>query len=140
MGERPKHLPTQDSLLLLCHSLAIPRVLYILRSSPCFLSLKMQECDALLQSIASKIINISFDEDHPAWIQATLPVRCGGLGIRSIVQLAPSAFLVSAAACSDFVHQIVPAHFQDTPVLHQFDALVKWSHGHDLSPPLGTAQ
>ena len=56
------------------------------------------------------------------------------------MQLAPSAFLASAAACSVLVHQIVPAHLQDTPILHQSDALAKWSHGHDLSPPDGLAQ
>ena len=87
MGERLNHLPTQDSLLLLCHSLAIPRVLYNLRSSPCFLSPKLQVYDILLNSITSKITNISFGEDDPAWIEATLPVRCGGLGIRNPAQI-----------------------------------------------------
>ena len=99
----------------------MPRVLYRLISSPCFLSSKLQEYDALLKSITSKIINIRFGEDDSAWVQATLLVRCGGLAIRSAVQLAPSAFLASAAACSDLAHQIVPAHLQDNPVLHQSD-------------------
>ena len=49
-------------------------------------------------------------------------------------------FLASAAVCPDLVHQIVPAHLQDTPILHQSDVLAKWSHGDDLSPPHGTAQ
>ena len=48
--------------------------------------------------------------------------------------------MASAAACPDLVHQIAPAHLQDTPILHQSDALAKWSHGHDLSAPHGTAQ
>ena len=37
------------------------------------------------------------------WIQASLPVGDGGLGIRSAQMLAPSAFLASAA--STFQHQ-----------------------------------
>ena len=140
MGERLKHLLTQDSRLLLRHSLAIPRVLYNLRSSPCFLSPKLQVYDILLKSITSKITNISFGEDDPAWIQATLLVRCGGLGIRSAVKLAPSAFLASAAACSDLIHQIVSSYLQNSPILHWSDALAKWSFRHDLSLPHGTSQ
>ena len=31
------------------------------------------------------------------WTQATLPVKDGGLGICSVIVLAPSAFLASAA-------------------------------------------
>ena len=38
MGERLKHLPSHDALLLLRHSLAIPKLLYSLRSAACFLS------------------------------------------------------------------------------------------------------
>ena len=39
--------------------------------------------------------------DEATRTQASLPVKSGGLGIRSAVQLAPSAFLASAAAISD---------------------------------------
>ena len=48
----------------------------------------MRDTDELLKSTVSSIANIRFNENDPAWTQATLPVRCGGLGIRSAVQLA----------------------------------------------------
>ena len=32
------------------------------------------------------------------WLQSSLPVREGGLGVRSVVSLAPSAFLASAVS------------------------------------------
>ena len=48
----------------------------------------------------SSITNCALDE--VAWVQASLPIRVGGLGIRSVVVLASSAFLASAAATSDF--------------------------------------
>ena len=67
-------------------------------------------------------------------------MRCEGLGIRSAVQLVPSAFLASASACSVLVHQIVPSRLHHIPILHQSHALAKWSHGHDLSSPHGIAQ
>ena len=38
--------------------------------------------------------NIHLAESDPSWTQSTLPVRHGGFGILSAVQLAPSAFLV----------------------------------------------
>ena len=100
----------------------------------------LQVYDILLKLITSNITNISFGEADPAWIPATLPVRCGGLGIRSVVQLAPSSFLASAAAWSNLVYQIFTAHFLDTPIPHPPNDLAKWSYGHGLSPPHGTAQ
>ena len=68
-------------------------------------------------SIVSGIIYIHFEESDPVWLQATLPVKLGGLGIWSAVQLAPSAFLASAAASSDLVHRIVPPTLQSSPIL-----------------------
>ena len=74
MGERLNHLPAQDSLLFLHHSLDFPNLMYNLMSSLCFLSPKLQEYDMLLKSIVSGIVNISLGEDGSAWIQGTLPV------------------------------------------------------------------
>lgn len=52
------------------------------------------------------ILNLS--EDNCAWTQASLPVGFGGLGIRSLALLEPSAFLASAAGCSDIIRLITP--------------------------------
>ena len=79
MGERLKYLFSHDAILLLRHSFAIPKLLYNLRTSPCFLSPKLQEYDNLLRSIVSSVVNILFGEDDPAWTQATLTVKSGGL-------------------------------------------------------------
>ena len=111
----------------------------VLRTSPCFLSPSLQEYDSLLMSTVSSIANIHFED--PAWSQAILPVRSGGLGIRSAVQLAPSAFLASAAACSELITHILPPHLScSTSTPHQDEALSLWSRGHDTPPPEGTAR
>ena len=110
-GARLSGLLTQDTLLLLRHSFVIPNLLYILRTSPCFFPPLLSEYDSVLRSISSDILNIHFPDGDSTWIQVTLPVHAGGLGIRRAVQLAPSAFLASAAACSDLVYQIVPYTF-----------------------------
>ena len=50
-------------------------------------------------------------------------------------QLAPSAFLASAAGSSDRVHQILPPHFQDMPNPFIDSALTASHVGHDKPPP-----
>ena len=139
MGDRLQHLEAHDAILLLRHSFAIPKLLYTLRTAPCFLSPNLESYDVELRSIVSTITNIHFNIDDPAWTQASLPVRYGGLGIRSAVQLAPSAFLASAAGSSDLVYRILPIHFQNAPLPNVSDAVAVWSQGHDQLPPVGTA-
>ena len=94
----------------------------------------------MLRSVVSGICNIYFDDvDDVTWTQATLPVKFGGLGIRRAVQLAPSAFLASAAGSSDLIRQILPPYLHGTPLPNLDDAMVQWSQGHDQSPPTGPA-
>ena len=124
LGNRLEHLHTQDSLLLLRHSLAIPRLSYILRTSPCFLSPELRVYDDLLESITSSITSNSLHGSVTAWPQASLPVKNGGLGIRSAVQLAPSTFLASAAGSSTLVAQIIPRHLQKFPIVAREEAFL----------------
>ena len=77
----------------------------------------------------------------PTWTQATLPVKNGGLGVRSAVQLAPPASLASAAACSEFACHILPPQIQSSiPTSYQDEAKIMWSQGHDTPPPEGTRE
>ena len=126
MGERLPLLSTHDAYLLLRHSIALPELLYCLRTAPCFLSPQLQQYDAVLKTIMCNTFNIHLSNDHSAWTQAVLPVRHGGLGIRSAVRLAPSAYLASAAASSTLVHQILPPQFSDTDLPCFQEALALW--------------
>ena len=83
VGDRLKFLHTQDALLLLRHSLTILKLSYMLRTDPCFLSPELQAYDELLRKVTSSI-TISFQGSDPAWTQALLPVKHGGLGLRSL--------------------------------------------------------
>ena len=134
MGDRLQHLSSHDAILLLKHSFALPKLLYNLRTAPCFLSPALQEYDSTLKSIVSTIANVHFGEDDSTWLQATLPVKLGGLGIRNAVQLGSSAFLASAAASSDLVHHIVPP---TSPIPHVDVAKAQWSDGISTAPPEG---
>ena len=137
MGERLQYVSAHDALLLLRNSFAIPKLLYLLRSSPSFLSPKLKDYDDVLRSIVGSVANTRLDDN--AWSQASLPVKAGGLGIRSAVQIAPSAFLSSAAASSDLVHLILPPRFGSQEVLHVGSALTSWSLDQDHPPPVAPA-
>ena len=139
MGDRLQQVRAHDAILLLRHSFAIPKLLYTLRTSPCFLSPSLVAYDDELRSILSSICNIHFDDSNdPSWIQASLPVKSGGLGLRIAVQLAPSAFLASAAACPVLVHRILPPHLQSAPISNVDDGVAVWAQGHDQRPPEGS--
>ena len=138
MGDRLQHLEAHDALLLLRHSLAIPKLLFTLRTAPSFLSPSLSLYDDKLRSIVSSITNSHLTNEDHAWTQTTLPVKYGGLGIRSAVQLAPSAFLASAAGSSDLAHQLLPLHLQGTPLLHVAEGVALWSQLHSQPPPADT--
>ena len=134
MGDRLSLLSSHDALVLLHHSFAIPRVLFVLRTAPCFLSPLLEAFDELLRSILTRVINIPLD-DESAWLHASLPVRAGGIGVRRAVRLAPSAYLASATGCSDLVSQLFPPHLQNYPDPHHEAALTLWKEGHSHPPP-----
>ena len=103
---RLRHLHAHDALLILKFSLSIPSLLHNLRSSFCCGHRLLKEFDTALRTSLSEIVNVSFDDTQ--WLQATLPVRDGGLGVRSCIQLAPSAFLASATGCLELTLAILP--------------------------------
>ena len=112
MGNSLQYLHAHDAILLLRHSFAIPKLLYVIWTAPCFISPSLKEYDAVLRSIVCTITNNNFEEEDTSWIQATLPIKFGGLGFRRAVQLAPSAYLASAARSADLIRHILPSRFQ----------------------------
>lgn len=147
MGERLQLLSSDDAILLLKHHFTLPKLLYNHRTSPCFLSLELLIYDNLLKTIVSGITNIHYEEDDPAWTQATLPMKLGGLGIWSAVQLAPSAFLASAAGSSE-LHgppYCSPCARAQLSRISRFQTMqrlkrIQWSENINTTPPEGVAQ
>ena len=89
MGSCFQHLSSHDSLFLLRHSFSIPRHHYVLRTAPCFLSDVLIKYDNVLREILGAITNVLLPADNPAWLQVSLPVKLGGIGIRHATQIAP---------------------------------------------------
>ena len=109
-SDRMSYISSHDSLVILKNSLGSTRVQYILRASPCASHPALVRFDELQRAILGRISNCELSDQH--WMQANLPVRCGGLGIRSVALLAPSAFLASAAATLPTQTALLPVNFQ----------------------------
>ena len=69
--------------------------LYTLRAACCVDHHQLTVFDDHLRSGLSSICNVSLTDDQ--WLQASLPVRNGGLELRRVSSLASSAFLAFAA-------------------------------------------
>ena len=110
--------------------------MHLLRSAPTFLSAGLVAYDKEQRSILESIANVQLD--NRAWSQASLPVKDGGLGVRSTVDLAPSAYLSSTSATRDLVLQILPLRLRSVPVPFKSVAMSLWSAGTNMPPPVDT--
>ena len=113
---------------------------YILSCTPgAFANDLLQEFDEVQCSILSNIMNTPIECSDPAWIQATLPVKYGGLGVKSAVTLAPCAFLASASACYDLIHQTLPDRLRGCSYPSFHESLFFWQQMRNSPPPSGEA-
>ena len=87
-----------------------PSIQHTLRASPCCGHISLSDFDSSFQTALSKICNITLSENR--WLQASLPIRSGGLGIRRVTSLASSAFLASAVGTRDLQNQILNLYAQ----------------------------
>ena len=130
MRERLKHLSSQGAPLILCNSLAIPKVLYILHTTSCFYSKQLGIFDETIKSILSDILNVNLSHER-AWLQASGPSSV----FRGPCQFAPSAFLASATGCSALVEEIVGSSNASTQHAVMECAIAFWHEGHSEQPP-----
>ena len=70
-----------------------------------------------------------------AWLQASLPVSEGGLGMRSAAQLAPSAFLASAAGCASLSKDTLPTCLNCVLSPESAEGLALWNAHVAVQPP-----
>ena len=95
LGQSLQGLSSHHRLFLLNYCVGIPRLLYMIRSSPCFLVPEvLRNIDASFRQFLTETLNIQLDDK--AWRQASLPVKAGGLGVRRIEDLALPAYLSSS--------------------------------------------
>ena len=78
----------QDALILLRASFSAPRV-HLLRCSPSVHNAALTTFDDLLRSALNRITNCDISDTQ--WLQASLPIKDGGLGVRRVASLALTA-------------------------------------------------
>jgi len=94
--DRLSAINSQDALILLRSSFSAPKVLHLLRCCPSVGHNSLAKFDALLRRSIQPITNSDLSDIQ--WIQASLPVKDVGLGVRRVSSLALPAFLASAAS------------------------------------------
>jgi len=94
--DRLSAINSQDPLILLRSSFSAPKVLHLLRCCPSVGHNSLAKFDALLRRSIQLITNSDISDIQ--WIQASLPVKDGGLPVRRVSSLALPAFLASAAS------------------------------------------
>ena len=103
-------ITSHDALVLLRTFFSASVLQHTLRASPCNGHEALTQFDNLLRIALCKICKVSLSDDQ--WLQASLPVKSGGLGIRRIASLAPSAFIASAVSTRDLQNQILQSSAQ----------------------------
>jgi len=94
----------------------------------------LSDFDNILRGGLSHITNCTLSEIQ--WIQASLPITDGGLGLRRASQLALSAFLASAAGTANLQSAILPGVEESVDRELQCAGL-EWSTLHNVPHPSG---
>ena len=112
-------LDSHPAFYLLKSCFSLPKLLFILRSAPCYLehSILAEFTDTLRQGMAS-ICNISFD--NVSWAQATLPIKKGGIGLRLPEDVCLPAYISSLSSCRALVQDVL-IHFPELPLDSPYD-------------------
>ena len=123
-----RHRETQPAAgsrghILLKSSFSAPKIMHTLRSSPCHGHETLHKFDDLLRTGLENITNLSISDIQ--WIQASLPVSTGGLGVRRVASLALPAFLASAAA-THTLQSLLLRNSHHSPDLHRDNLLSTW--------------
>ena len=106
LTNRLRTIDAHPALFLLRNCFAIPKLLFGLRSAPCFRSSEdLLELDSIIRSCTEDICNVPFDET--GWRQATLPISLGGLGLRCPSDVALPAYCSSVHANRSLVEEIL---------------------------------
>ena len=86
--------------------MAIPKLMYFLRTAPCFLNPDLlAEYDETIKTGLENILNVKITD--PVWDQVSLPTKLGGFGIRKTTELAISGYLPSVSAVEQGVKDLL---------------------------------
>jgi hypothetical protein len=113
MVSRLEEIDKHDALFLLRQCFSIPKMTYFFRTGPCFMKPEiLKSYDEAIKEALTDILNLNSITES-IWNQCTLPVKDGGLGIRSAEELALPAFLSSVCASIGITHSLLPSELSE---------------------------
>ena len=126
MSNRLKSIDAHLAFFLLRNCLSMPRLLFKLRSTPCYrLHSELTKFDETLRQTASTICNVNSDDTE--WQQATHPVAQCGLGLSSAVNASLPAYASSLSATRQLVGQIFQDAFESCPTSELDSVAERWT-------------
>ena len=109
---RLRHLDSHTAVFFLAHHVSAPRLSYLLRSAPLYKEPEaLDRIDETVRSTLEAVTNVTISGE--SWEQATLPVRLGGLGVRSVGSLALPCHVASLHASLPLMRNICPRSCDD---------------------------
>ena len=123
---RLRFLDCHEAFYIIKNSLYIPKLLFILRSTPLYNSEKLAVLDKCFYDNISVVLNVGLDEKK--MMQISLPVKFGGFGIRSLHVLALPAFLSSYYGALNIMNTISPPSMIDEPYHEAIAAEEFWKN------------
>ena len=140
MLSRLKYLSAHHSLFIIRHCISVPTVMHILRTNNCHDNDRLILFDNIVRRGLESILNVDLSTSQ--WIQACLPIRDGGLGVRTTVSLATSAFLASAMSTLALQELILPsvANTTDSAVVASQDRWTAITHEQPMTGVLACKQ
>ena len=136
MISRLSSIDPHQAFVLLKNSFAIPKLTYLLRSSPAFQQTDLlEEFDMVLRNSLSSITNIEFTDT--SWTQASLPARSGGLGIRKSIDISLPCFISSALSARPLVEAILSSITDLAPFEVSTEIEIWKARGQGLVEPEG---
>lgn len=137
--ERLKLISAQGALILLRSSFSSPKVLHLLRCSLSASHPALKTFDDILKKGIEQITNTVLSDTQ--WMQASLPIKDGGLGVRRVTSLATSAFIASAASTCSLQDDLLSSCPFITPYSWLQSYLDAWSSRFGAPPsPLPLSQ
>ena len=127
-------LKSHIGYFLLKNCLAIPKLMYFMRTTPLWMfpSLLL-ESDNLLRTCLKSILNLHLDDKN--WTLASLPISIGGLGIRKLSDVCLPAFLASCHGVSEFIKSTFSIYGDNFEVCFLSEAIQEWSVLRNLPAP-----
>ncbi|XP_065319111.1 uncharacterized protein LOC135927101 [Gordionus sp. m RMFG-2023] len=127
-------LPSHQAFFLLKNFFFIPKIQHAFRSAPLFLYPEiLTQIELTIKDSLEGIFDIKFSPN--SWMQASLPSKFGGLGLRSSVSLSLAAFLASESS-SRLIMLSLNNNRTDPHFLH---ALAIWKEN-SFSAPIPTSR